>query len=314
MNNPLAYFEDLFSSDKSELKKRQMISDYLEFKSGDIINIDQQEGIIVENRYLYDEISKDWIQDIGTLKFENVFNDEFKKEIKIFKEYLLNKILDISSTGISTETFLNQIYSKIQTYLQKTSSYYTLYPFIRFELERLLAFILEQMPKKENLTKVKENSISRQAMRLPHNSHNESNYFHQDSFNWDSINEDDKISQIKNLYQLLTKLPAIISADESDFINAFTQKNVQAGITWLLEGKSRKTNVASICYLINKLQEEGFIDDFSSTDFGKKIKYVFRDKDGLEFVPNNLKSSISDFRKTYLCDYSERIDDIISEI
>lgn len=314
MNNPLAYFEDLFSSDKSELKKRQMISDYLEFKSGDIINIDQQEGIIVENRYLYDEISKDWIQDIGTLKFENVFNDEFKKEIKIFKEYLLNKILDISSTGISTETFLNQIYSKIQTYLQKTSSYYTLYPFIRFELERLLAFILEQMPKKENLTKVKENSISRQAMRLPHNSHNESNYFHQDSFNWDSINEDDKISQIKNLYQLLTKLPAIISADESDFINAFTQKNVQAGITWLLEGKSRKTNVASICYLINKLQEEGFIDDFSSTDFGKKIKYVFRDKEGLEFVPNNLKSSISDFRKTYLCDYSERIDDIISEI
>lgn len=314
MNNPLAYFEDLFSSDKSELKKRQMISDYLEFKSGDIINIDQQEGIIVENRYLYDEISKDWIQDIGTLKFENVFNDEFKKEIKIFKEYLLNKILDISSTGISTETFLNQIYSKIQTYLQKTSSYYTLYPFIRFELERLLAYILEQMPKKENLTKVKENSISRQAMRLPHNSHNESNYFHQDSFNWDSINEDDKISQIKNLYQLLTKLPAIISADESDFINAFTQKNVQAGITWLLEGKSRKTNVASICYLINKLQEEGFIDDFSSTDFGKKIKYVFRDKEGLEFVPNNLKSSISDFRKTYLCDYSERIDDIISEI
>lgn len=314
MNNPLAYFEDLFSSDKSELKKRQMISDYLEFKSGDIINIDQQEGIIVENRYFYDEISKDWIQDIGTLKFENVFNDEFKKEIKIFKEYLLNKILDISSTGISTETFLNQIYSKIQTYLQKTSSYYTLYPFIRFELERLLAYILEQMPKKENLTKVKENSISRQAMRLPHNSHNESNYFHQDSFNWDSINEDDKISQIKNLYQLLTKLPAIISADESDFINAFTQKNVQAGITWLLEGKSRKTNVASICYLINKLQEEGFIDDFSSTDFGKKIKYVFRDKEGLEFVPNNLKSSISDFRKTYLCDYSERIDDIISEI
>lgn len=314
MNNPLAYFEDLFSSDKSELKKRQMISDYLEFKSGDIINIDQQEGIIVENRYLYDEISKDWIQDIGTLKFENVFNDEFKKEIKIFKEYLLNKILDISSTGISTETFLNQIYSKIQTYLQKTSSYYTLYPFIRFELERLLAFILEQMPKKENLTKVKENSISRKAMRLPHNSHNESNYFHQDSFNWDSINEDDKISQIKNLFQLLTKLPAIISADESDFINAFTQKNVQAGITWLLEGKSRKTNVASICYLINKLQEEGFIDDFSSTDFGKKIKYVFRDKEGLEFVPNNLKSSISDFRKTYLCDYSERIDDIISEI
>lgn len=314
MNNPLAYFEDLFSSDKSELKKRQMISDYLEFKSGDIINIDQQEGIIVENRYLYDEISKDWIQDIGTLKFENVFNDEFKKEIKIFKEYLLNKILDISSTGISTETFLNQIYSKIQTYLQKTSSYYTLYPFIRFELERLLAFILEQMPKKENLTKVKENSISRNAMRLPHNSHNESNYFHQDSFNWDSINEDDKISQIKNLFQLLTKLPAIISADESDFINAFTQKNVQAGITWLLEGKSRKTNVASICYLINKLQEEGFIDDFSSTDFGKKIKYVFRDKEGLEFVPNNLKSSISDFRKTYLCDYSERIDDIISEI
>jgi hypothetical protein len=314
MNNPLAYFEDLFSSDKSELKKRQMISDYLEFKSGDIINIDQQEGIIVENRYFYDEISKDWIQDIGTLKFENVFNDEFKKEIKIFKEYLLNKILDISSTGISTETFLNQIYSKIQTYLQKTSSYYTLYPFIRFELERLLAYILEQMPKKENLTKVKENSISRKAMRLPHNSHNESNYFHQDSFNWDSINEDDKISQIKNLYQLLTKLPAIISADESDFINAFTQKNVQAGITWLLEGKSRKTNVASICYLINKLQEEGFIDDFSSTDFGKKIKYVFRDKEGLEFVPNNLKSSISDFRKTYLCDYSERIDDIISEI
>ena len=81
-----------------------------------------------------------------------------------------------------------------------------------------------------------------------------------------------------------------------------------------MEGKSRKTNVASICYLINKLQEEGFIDDFSSTDFGKKIKYVFRDKEGLEFVPNNLKSSISDFRKTYLCDYSERIDDIISEI
>lgn len=314
MNNPLAYFEDLFSSDKSELKKRQMISDYLEFKSGDIINIDQQEGIIVENRYLYDEISKDWIQDIGTLKFENVFNDEFKKEIKIFKEYLLNKILDISSTGISTETFLNQIYSKIQTYLQKTSSYYTLYPFIRFELERLLAYILEQMPKKENLTKVKENSISRQAMRLPHNSHNESNYFHQDSFNWDSINEDDKIPQIKNLYQLLTKLPPIISADESDFINAFTQKNVLAGITWLLEGKSRKTNVASICYLIHKLKEEGFIDDFSSTDFGKKIKYVFRDKEGLEFVPNNLKSSISDFRKTFLCDYSERINDIISEL
>ena len=314
MNNPLEYFEDLFSSDKSEFKKRKMISDYLEFNSGDIINIDQHKGIIVEKRYFYDEKSNDWTQDTGTLKFENVFKDEFKKEVKIFKEYLLNKILDISSKDISTETFLNQIYSKIQSYLQKANSYYTSYPFIRFELEKLLAFILEQLPKKENLTKVKENRISRQATTVVHNSNNESNYFHQDSFNWDSINEDDKIPQIKNLYQLLTKRPPIISADESDFINAFTQKNVQAGITWLLEGKSRKTNVASICYLIHKLKEEGFIDNFSSTDFGKKIKYVFRDKEGLEFVPNNLKSSISDFRKTYLCDYSERIDEIISEI
>lgn len=314
MNNPLEYFEDLFSSDKSEFKKRKMISDYLEFNVGEIINIDQEQGIIVESRYFYNEKAKDWTQDTGTLKFENVFNDEFKKEIKIFKDFLLNKILDISSAGISTETFLNQIYSKIQTYLQKTNSYYTSYPFIKHELENLSSFILEQLPKKENLIKLKENNISRQATPVVHNSNNESNYFHQDSFNWDSINEDDKIPQIKNLYQLLTKLPPIISADESDFINAFTQKNVLAGITWLLEGKSRKTNVASICYLIHKLKEEGFIDDFSSTDFGKKIKYVFRDKEGLEFVPNNLKSSISDFRKTFLCDYSERINDIISEL
>lgn len=69
-----------------------------------------------------------------------------------------------------------------------------------------------------------------------------------------------------------------------------------------------------MCYLVHQLNEEGFIEDFSSTDFGKKLNYVFRDKDGLELKPNSLKSSISDFRKTNTCDHAERIDDIIDEI
>lgn len=316
MNNPLAYFEELLSSDQSLQKKRKMISDYLEFNGTDILSIDDEKGIIKERRFFYNEKDNDWVESTGTLSFESSFKQEIEKESKILKEYILNKTLEISSTGVSSETFLQQISSKFQLYTQKADLYYSKYPFVKLQIADLSHFISEQLPT-PGITKLPVSKKSLVAIPIltttainvsetPHN--------HKYSFNWDGFEEEEKIIQIKKLYQLLLQAPPIISADEEDFIRAFTQQNVSAGISWQLEGKSRLTNVASMCYLVHKLNLEGFIEDFSSTDFGKKLNYVFRDKDGLELKPNSLKSSLSDFRKTFTCDHAERIDDIIEEI
>ena len=284
MNNPLAYFEDIFSSDRSELKKRKMISDYLEFNNGEIISIDEKEGIIVENRYFYDEKLKDWIQDKGTLTFQNIFKTEFSTEVNKIKDFILQKIIEITSTGASTEEFLKQILFKIAFYKEKSDLFYTKYPFIKVQLEELSQFITEQNPHLK-LPPTKTIPSQKTVSAEPIRDLNYSRY----SFQWELSLEDSE-TELGKLYDLLVERPPLIVADKKEFINGFTQREVVAGINWLVLSKNKSCSKSSLIYfLLQLIEKSGLIEE--PNDFNKKVEYVFRDQNGQKL--SNIKQSKS---------------------
>ena len=198
---------------------------------------------------------------------------------------------------------------KVDIYIHKAKQYYLEYPFVEENLQNLRTFLLEQHPELNTIPSVDQNQATphpaiarKRERRVNHSEH---------SYSWDAIEESEKLVQIERLYSLLTQEPAIIIGEKMDFINAFTQKKLEHGIAWQLKGKSQRTNISSICYFITQLQS-GYIEDFPSTDFGKKLHYVFRHYDGAPI--ENYRHAVSEFRSTGTSAESQRIDDIIDKI
>jgi hypothetical protein len=124
--------------------------------------------------------------------------------------------------------------------------------------------------------------------------------------------EDDaeSIGMLSNLYSELRTSPPIIVCSKEEFINAFTGKEVNEGINWLVIGKNKLTNKIALFYFIEKLIENRVLAKSYLSDLNKYVKYVFRDKDGKEF--KNLKQSKSTISNNPAS--KDRIDTIISSL
>lgn len=149
MENPLHYFEELFSYDQSQEKKEKLNFHETEYWEAEVIKIDHVEGIITVRSVERDESTGKLMNGTATISFFNSFESEINAKSKLLKKYILEKTLEISSTGVSSETFLQQITSKFNLYKQKSDLFYSKYPFVKLKIEDLLHFVLEQLPKSE---------------------------------------------------------------------------------------------------------------------------------------------------------------------
>ncbi|SKB88278.1 hypothetical protein SAMN05660477_01669 [Soonwooa buanensis] len=312
MINPLIYFESLLEIDKSEIKKQQWLRDQKEGLLPYLKNVDDINGIVTVELGFYDEDSKTWSIDIETYSFYNVFQNEIKYECEKIIENLNLLILESRFQNNSPLFFLIELKNRLKMLLDYSCKLYSDYPFVNETLVIIDDFInlkIKDCKLFSSEFKLRstnfENSIKKNEL---------SKFNNADSFNWHVVHFDSKKNHLKNLFEMLTTHSKVIDANFEDFYNAFSGEIVTNGINWLLVGKSRKTSIISLCYFIDKLEENGFINEIPSIDFGKKILYVFRENDGNVFNSDSLKSSLSDFRRTKTCAQSDLLDSIISKI
>lgn len=145
MNNPLAYFENLLSSDLSLQKKRKMISDYLQLVGENHeADIDYENGIIKEKRYFYNE-STDCIQEsFGVLTFHNSFNKEIKYEQKNSQETIAENLFIISSqANNSIHEYLSYLVDRLKFLADKSVKLYPEYEFVYEALRNIIIYIKE---------------------------------------------------------------------------------------------------------------------------------------------------------------------------
>lgn len=297
MNNPLEYFENLLSSDQSESKKQFMISDFLDKWSGyGEVNEDRERGIIEQKIHFFDEVTKTWSQDVGVLTFESYFQQEIDKEYKQAIKSLSHQVLGISSKSTNPEIFINQIQSKIYSFKIKSDQYYPSYPFVKEALIKINDYLKEYSALKNENTIIPNTTLATPVI---------TNYSSL-SFKWDLMNPEDVVSELSRLYELLIANPPLIDCDKQDFINGFSQKEVVAGINWMVMAKNKTCSKSSLIYLLKKLTENCDLMD-EPDDFNKKVEYVFRDNLGEKL--SNIKQSKSQSSDNPA--QKERIDEII---
>lgn len=284
----MSYFEKLLQKSQ-DLIKSSYIHQHLE-KIPYYEKIDYDKGIIQYYMPFYDEANNDMIERLVTYSFTKEFHSEINTEYRNSSEIIRDDIFEITKYGNSPIHYINNIKKRVDYLYILTNEKFPDYPIVGKVLLKL------------------KNEVT--------NQHNSSSIEHknycENSFDWDSFNEEDKINSIKRLYQLLTTQPPIIFATEEDFINAFTGKEINSEIHWLLETENGHTSKSSLIYFIHQLKEENYIKDFDKKSFGRRIEYVFRDYNGR--LLKNIKQSLNDFNKKETCEEAERIDKIISQI
>jgi len=122
------------------------------------------------------------------------------------------------------------------------------------------------------------------------------------------------VPKIKRLYHLLTE-SAFIEADEEEFVNAFSGKEITTGIKWLVTGKNKDISKPSLFYFINQLAEKGFINNRDKDiKVLKQIVSLFRDKKNNHFDPQRLSTAISNYNPKAAISRKAKIDNIISQL
>lgn len=291
MKNPLSYFEKLLQKSQGFIKS-SYIHQHLE-RIPYYEKIDYDKGIIQYYMPFYDEANDDMIEGLVTYSFIKEFHSEIDAEYRKSSEIIRDDIFEITKYGNSPIHYINNIKNRVDYLYTLANEKFPDYPIVGKILLKL------------------KSEVTNQYNSNQHNSIYTEDYC-ENSFDWDSFNEEDKINSIKRLYQLLTVQPPIIFATEEDFINAFTRKEINSGIHWLLETKNGHTSKSNLIYFIHQLKEENYIKDFDKKSFGRRIEYVFRDYNGRPL--KNIKQSLNDFNKKETCEEAERIDEIISQI
>lgn len=302
MINPLQYFEVLFTEEKSQNLKRMMISDRLELVGENLIKVDTVRGIITSKEFSYN--GSDFIENECIWTFDTTFENQINSEIVFLKQFILDKSLEISLEGKNTKLFLEQLIIKFEFYKLKAKSLYAPYSFVQKLLSSFLIFLEEQKPK---VVETNER-ISASANIYPFATPASQNSNYSDSsFKWDLINPEDAGEQLIKLYKLLVQSPPMIECSMQQFIDAFTEKEVQTGIKWMLTSvKNRQPSKVSLIYFIKQLIERSDLED-DQINFNRKIEYVFRDYNGGTF--QNIKQSKSQMSDTP--DHYMRIDELI---
>lgn len=288
MENPLYYFEKVLAKTQEKYEREV----YIEMSSNPYF-VGEDENIKGRLKFIsLDEDTKTLIDSYADIP--DTIKDEINRESSLAIEKIRIDILETTKAGNSPHFYIKEIEQRINRLNELANKNFPNYPII-----------------KEVLLKIK-NSISNNKNSKAYQDNLIIEDYCEDSFDWDSFNEEDKINSIKRLYQLLITQPPIIFATEEDFINAFTGKEINSGIHWLLETKNGHTSKSSLIYFIHQLKEESYIKDFDKKSFGRRIEYVFRDYNGRPL--KNIKQSLNDFRNKENCDESNRIDEIISQI
>lgn len=319
MNNPLQYFEDLLSVDQIEAKKKNWIS-YSKTNWGhEIVKVDEEAGSIEEYSWDFDEETKKFTQFPNSVTFfRDVFEREIRKELDNSKNLILTEILKISSTGIIPQTYLNQLIARVNILQHKNSSLYLDYSFVQENVTALKSFIQENLDSTGSSNEISSenspiNNIAIPIEQVMFATPAITNYatpvitnYSSLSFKWDLLNPDDVESELSRLYELLTANPPLIECDKQDFINGFSQREVVAGINWMVMAKNKTCSKSSLFYLLSQLIEKSDLMD-EPDDFNKKIEYVFRDNLRQRF--SNIKQSKSQMSDNPA--QKERIDEII---
>lgn len=125
----------------------------------------------------------------------------------------------------------------------------------------------------------------------------------------DNENQKDKIN---TLYRLLIENPPLINSTKSEFLKAFSGKELVKGIYWLVVGKSKMTSKVALFYFIEQLMNNHLLEVKIMNDLNKHVLYTFRDCDGNKFKNLKQSKSISIYSKK--TSNKERIDFIISQL
>lgn len=299
MSNPLQYFEVLFTQEKSQNLKRIMISDRLELVGENLIKVDTDRGIITSKEFSYN--GSDFIENECIWTFDKTFENQINSEIVFLKQFILDKSLEISLEGKDTKLFIEQLIIKFEFYKLKAKSLYAHYSFVQKFLSSFLIFLIEQKPKVVEANESIPTTANIYPCATPALTNSNS------SFKWDLVNPEDAKEQLTKLYKLLVQSPPVIECSMSQFIDAFTEKEVETGIKWMLTSvKNRQPSKVSLIYFIKQLINRTDLED-DQINFNRKIEYVFRDHTGETF--QNIKQSKSQMSNTP--DHHVRIDELI---
>lgn len=205
MENPLYYFEKVLAKTQEKYEREV----YIEMSSNPYF-VGEDENIKGRLKFIcLDEDTKTLIDSYADIP--DTIKDEINRESSLAIEKIRIDILETTKAGNSPHFYIKEIEQRINRLNELANKNFPNYPII-----------------KEVLLKIK-NSISNKNSKAYQDNLIIEDYC-EDSFDWDSFNEEDKINSIKRLYQLLTTQPPIIFATEEDFINAFTRKEINSGI------------------------------------------------------------------------------------
>ena len=272
------YFENQIQKDLKEFYTN--ITEELYFNN--IEEIDKVRHIIkVPNLHHKEETQANYI----TFSFEGTIKTKLRTEINITKRFIESEFQKRFADKKETTGYADFLRIKLKQYY--TDRNIEEFPFLTKYFDEITSLI---------------DQYSKQVIAAQ----NEYNL----SFNLLADTTEEQLTKVEKLHLLLTETPAVIKCNKTDFINAFTGKEIKEGIYWLITGKNKFTSKISLFYFIEELIKKRYLKSNIITDLSRYIKYVFRDNLGNEL--KNLKQSKSTYSKNVT--QKERIDTIISSL
>jgi len=279
--HPLAFFDWYLEDEISkDLKKFYFdITEELHFNNVD--EIDELNHIVkVLNIHELGGVKSEYI----TFSFEGKIKSKLVKEVKLTKGFIELGFQERFSDKKEVKAYADFLRIKLSSFFSKKT--YKEFSFLHSYFEQFNDLV---------------NQYSKQS----------TNYSYTPSFILIAESPKEQLTQIKALYELLNEKPSIITCSEEEFINAFTGKQIDEGINWLIRGKNKNyVSKPSLLYFLDKLIDKGALSPNIIHDLYKFIRYVFRDHKGNEL--KNLKQSreaMSDNPAS-----KDRIDTIISSL
>jgi len=179
------------------------------------------------------------------------------------KQIILTEILKISSTGIIPQTYLNQLIARITILQHRSFSLYLDYSFVQENVTALKSFIQENLDSNGSSIEISSentlvNNIATPIEQVIFPIPAITNYatpvitnYSSLSVKGDLMNPEDVESELSRLYELLIANPPLIDCDKQDFINGFSQREVVAGINWMVMAKNKtvqKVHYSTYCH------------------------------------------------------------------
>ena len=272
------YLENQIQKDLKEFYTN--ITEELYFNN--IEEIDKVRHIIkVPNIHHKEEIQADYV----TFSFEGSIKSKLNREINITKNFIENEFQKRFTDKKEIAGYADFLKIKLKQYYANKNI--EEFPFLTKYFEEITSLI---------------DQYSKQTIV----NSNEYNF----SFNLLANTTEEQLAIAEKLYHLLSESPAVIKCNKTDFINAFTGKEIENGICWLITGKNKFTSKISLFYFIEELRNKQYLKSSIIIDLSKYIQYVFRDNQGDEL--KNLKQSKSTYSKSVT--QKERIDTVISSL